>query len=82
MQVNNTPKSRRWSGYLSQLSIGFCHDQHLGDWRYVIRDCSRGTTISFIQHMYDKDQVKKRGAMSQYRAQFGLLYNKDRKSVV
>ena len=42
----------------------------------MIRDCSRGTTISFIQHMYDKDQVKKRGAMSQYRAQFGLLYNK------
>ncbi|OBT53129.1 hypothetical protein VE04_05757 [Pseudogymnoascus sp. 24MN13] len=55
----------------------FCHDQHLGDWRSVIRDCSRGTTISFIQHMYDKDRVKKRGAMSQYRAQFGMLYNKE-----
>ncbi|KFZ11199.1 hypothetical protein V501_04872 [Pseudogymnoascus sp. VKM F-4519 (FW-2642)] len=27
--------------------------------------------------MYDKGQVKKRGLMSQYRAQFGMLYNKE-----
>ena len=27
--------------------------------------------------MYNEDQVKKRGAMSQYRAQFGMLYNKE-----
>jgi hypothetical protein len=27
--------------------------------------------------MYDEDRVKKRGAMSQYRAQFGMLYNKE-----
>ncbi len=43
----------------------------------MIWDCSRGTTISFIQHMYDEDRVKKRGAMSQYRAQFGILYNRE-----
>ncbi|OAF59654.1 hypothetical protein VC83_03943 [Pseudogymnoascus destructans] len=55
----------------------FCHNQHLGDWRSVIRDCSRGTTISFIQHMYNEDRVKKRGSMSQYTAQFGMLYNKE-----
>jgi hypothetical protein len=33
--------------------------------------------ISFTQHMYDKGRVRKRGAMTQYRAQFGMLYNKE-----
>ncbi|ELR03309.1 hypothetical protein GMDG_06057 [Pseudogymnoascus destructans 20631-21] len=27
--------------------------------------------------MYDEDRLKTRGAMSQYRAQFGMLYNKE-----
>ncbi|ELR10087.1 hypothetical protein GMDG_04487 [Pseudogymnoascus destructans 20631-21] len=39
----------------------FCHDEHLGDCRSVIKDCSRGTMISFTQHI----------------AQFGMLYNKE-----
>ncbi|KFY93086.1 hypothetical protein V500_03919 [Pseudogymnoascus sp. VKM F-4518 (FW-2643)] len=55
----------------------FCHDEQLGDWRSVIKNCSRGTMISFTQHMYDKGRVSKRGAMTQYRAQFGMLYNKE-----
>ena len=43
----------------------------------MIKNCSRGTMISFTQHMYDKGRVSKRGAMTQYRAQFGMLYNKE-----
>ncbi|KAG9228633.1 hypothetical protein BJ875DRAFT_489673 [Amylocarpus encephaloides] len=57
--------------------LTFCHDEQLGDWRSVIKNCSRGTMISFTQHMYDKGRVSKRGAMTQYRAQFGMLYNKE-----
>ncbi|OAF63116.1 hypothetical protein VC83_00671 [Pseudogymnoascus destructans] len=57
--------------------IRFCHDEHLGDWRSAIKNCSRGTMISFTQHMYDKGRVRKRAAMTQYRAQFGMLYNKE-----
>ncbi len=43
----------------------------------MIRDCSKRTAISFIQHIFDKDRVTKRGAMSQYRAQFEMLFNKE-----
>lgn len=42
----------------------------------MIRDCSRGTTLAFFQHIYDENRVNKRGAMQQYIAQFKMLFNK------
>jgi hypothetical protein len=43
----------------------------------VIQDCSRGTTLAFLRHIYDEDRVKKRGAMQQYIARFKMLYNRE-----
>jgi hypothetical protein len=43
----------------------------------VIRDCSRGTTLGFLRHIYDEDRMNKRGAMQQYIAQFKMLFNRE-----
>lgn len=45
------------------------------NWRSVIQDCSKGTTLAFFKHIHDEDRVNKRGAMQQYIAQFGMLLN-------
>jgi hypothetical protein len=45
------------------------------NWRSVIQDCSKGTTLVFFKHIHDEDRVNKRGAMQQYIAQFGMLLN-------
>jgi hypothetical protein len=43
----------------------------------VISDCSRGTTLAFLQHIHDVDRVKKRSAMQNYIAQFKMLFNRE-----
>ncbi|KAG4427613.1 hypothetical protein IFR05_016905 [Cadophora sp. M221] len=45
------------------------------NWRSVIQDCSKGTTLAFFKHLHDEDRVNKRSAMQQYVAQFGMLLN-------
>lgn len=55
----------------------FCNDQLGEDWRSVIRDCDRGTTLAFLRYIHDEDRVKKRGAMQQYIAQFKMLFNRE-----
>jgi hypothetical protein len=45
------------------------------DWRHLIRDCIKGTTIAFLRHICLVDRVKKRN-VHQYLLQFKMLYNK------
>jgi len=33
--------------------------------------------LAFLRHIYDKDRVRKRGAMQQYIAQFKMLFNRE-----
>ncbi|KAG9244780.1 hypothetical protein BJ878DRAFT_479840 [Calycina marina] len=57
--------------------IRFCDDQLRNNWRSVLRDCSQGIMLAFLRYIFDKDRMKKRGAMQQYIAQFKMLYNRE-----
>jgi hypothetical protein len=47
------------------------------DWRTIIRDCSKGTTLAFLRYIYDTDRVNKRGSMVQYMARFKMIFNEE-----
>ncbi|KAH8744944.1 hypothetical protein F5882DRAFT_525879 [Hyaloscypha sp. PMI_1271] len=51
----------------------FC--AYLGrDWRTMIRNCSKGTTIAFLIHICEVNRVKKRSAVYQYYLRFKMLF--------
>ncbi|TVY14767.1 hypothetical protein LARI1_G008250 [Lachnellula arida] len=64
------------SGIKSKF-MRFCDNQLRKNWRSIIRDCSKGTTLAFFRYIYDEDRVNKRGAMQQYIAQFKMLFNRE-----